>query len=147
MPVAAFRRLADWLHSDGGTIEATLAFGRDADGRRVLHGELAGELEVVCQRCLTPFRLPIRRALEAVLVETEAEAGLLPEQLEAVVVGERRGLHTIDLLEDELILALPLVPRCGDFGNVCAPAAELLVSEGPARAAGDGDGDRDGDEC
>lgn len=137
VPVSAFRRLGEWLHSDTGTIEVRLRFAHDDAGRRVLQGELSGELGLVCQRCLTPFALPLDRSLDLVLVETEAEAALVPEELESLVVGEHRGVHTTDLLEDELILALPLVPRCGDYGNACVPATELLASEGVTREPDD----------
>jgi len=137
LPVSTLRRLGDWLHSREGTIDVQLHFGRDEAGRRVMQGRLGGELQLVCQRCLTPFALPVARPVDLVLVETEAEAGLLPEELEPLVVGENRGVHTVDLLEDELILALPLVARCGDFGHACEPATELLASEGVTRAPDD----------
>lgn len=137
LPVSTLRRLGGWLHSDEGMIAVRLRFGRDEGGRRVMQGRLDGELQLVCQRCLAPFALPIGRPLDLVLVETEAEAGLVPEELEPLVVGEKRGVHTVDLLEDELILALPLVPRCGDFGHACEPATELLASEGVSRTPGD----------
>lgn len=129
VPVSAFRRLGGWLHADTGNIEATLRFGRDAGGRHVLRGDFRGRLELVCQRCLTPFALPIERELDLVLVESLAAADLLPEGLEPLVVDERRAMHTVDLLEDDLILALPLVPRCSDGGHECEAAVELLVSE------------------
>ncbi len=129
IPVAAFRRLGTWLHADSGTIEAILRFERDPGGRRVLRGSMRGELELLCQRCLRPFALPIDREFRLVLVESAAEADLLPDELEPLVVDQRRGMHTVDLLEDELILALPLVPRCGHGGHECEAAVEVLVSE------------------
>lgn len=129
VPVSAFRRLSAWLHADGGDIQAALRFERDAGGRHILRGELRGQLELVCQRCLSPLVLPIERELELVLVESLAAADLLPDGLEPLVVDERRAMHTVDLLEDELILALPLVPRCSDAGHDCHAAVELLVSE------------------
>lgn len=130
VPVSAFRRLGAWLHADEGDIQATLRFGRDAAGRHVLRGEFRGQLELVCQRCLSPFALPIEHELDLVLVESLAAADLLPEGLEPLVVDERQSMHTVDLLEDELILALPLVPRCSDSGRECHAVVELLVSEG-----------------
>jgi len=138
LPVSAFHRLSQWLDSDEGTVEVRLRFTHDEAGRRVMRGRLSGDLQLVCQRCLAPFVLPVERSLDLVLVQTEAEAAQVPEALDSLVVGEQRGVHVVDLVEDELILALPLVPRCGDFGNACEPAAELLVSEGPADESGNG---------
>lgn len=129
VPVSAFQRLGGWLHADEGDIQATLRFERDAGGRHVLRGEFRGQLVLVCQRCLSPFALPIEHELDLVLVESLAAADLLPEGLEPLVVDEQRAMHTVDLLEDELILALPLVPRCSDAGHDCRVPVELLVSE------------------
>ena len=137
VPVSAFKRLGHWLHTDGGAIEALLRFERGEGGRQILHGSMQGQVELVCQRCLSPFVLPIEREFELALVESVAAADLLPEGLEPLLVDPRRGMHTVDLLEDELILALPLVPRCGDAGHDCEAAIELLVSEEQAEPFAD----------
>ena len=129
LPVAAFKRLGHWLHGDSGAIETVLRFERGEGGRQILRGSMQGRVELVCQRCLSSFLLPIEREFHLVLVESMAEADLLPEELEPLLIDPRRGVHTVDLLEDELILALPLVPRCGEGGHECEAAIELLVSE------------------
>jgi len=128
MPVEAFERLADALHSRTGELEVSLRFGRTEAGRDVLQGRVTGELELVCQRCLAPYGLPVDIALDLVLVESEAEAETLPEEQDALVVGGRRSMHTVDMVEDDLILALPLVPRCGR-GSACVAAVEILDSD------------------
>ncbi|MDZ7748570.1 MAG: YceD family protein [Halofilum sp. (in: g-proteobacteria)] len=128
VPIESFERLADALHSREGTLEAELAFGHDDAGRRVLHGRLRGALELVCQRCLAPYPLAVDVDVALVLVENEAEADTLPDELDALVVGTRRSMHTVDMLEDDLILELPIVPRCNDAA-ACRPAVELLDSE------------------
>lgn len=128
VPVESFERLADALHSREGDLEATLQFGRDGDGQRTLRGRIRATLELVCQRCLAPYALEVDLDLDLVLVASEAEAETLPQEQDAVVVGDQRAMHTVDMLEDDVILALPLVPRCGD-PEACRPAAELLDSE------------------
>lgn len=128
VPVEAFRRLAGWLHASEGVLEVALRFGRDEAGRHVLEGRLRGELELLCQRCLAPYRLPVDLELALVLVDSEAAADSLPEELDALVVDAQRSMHTVDMIEDDLILALPLVPRC-ERGAACVPAVELLDSE------------------
>lgn len=128
VPIESFERLADALHSREGDLEAVLRFGRDEDGRRSLRGQVQGALQLVCQRCLAPYAFAVDLDLALVLVDSEAEADALPEELDALVVGDRRSMHTVDMIEDDLILALPIVPRCGD-ADACRPAVELLDSE------------------
>ncbi len=128
VPVASFERLGSALHSREGEIEVALRFGHDEQGRRILTGTLAGALQLECQRCLTPYALPIDLELALILVESESDAEMLPEELDALVVGDRRSMHTVDMLEDDLILALPIVPRCASEAH-CEPAVELLDSE------------------
>ncbi len=128
VPIASFERLGGALHSHEGEIEARLHFGHDDQGRRILTGSLAGALQLECQRCLSPYALPIDLELALILVDSDSEAETLPEELDALVVGERRSMHTVDMLEDDLILALPIVPRCASEAH-CKPAVELLDSE------------------
>lgn len=128
VPIAAFERLAPSLHSREGELDAVLRFGQDDAGRRTLHARVTGALELVCQRCLAPCELEVDADMAVVLVESEAEAEALPEELDALIVGGQRSMHTVDMIEDELILGLPLVPRCADDA-VCRPAVELLDSE------------------
>lgn len=135
VPVEAFRRLAGWLHASEGALTVSLRFGRDDAGRHVVQGRIRGTLELLCQRCLVPYRLPVDLEPTLVLVTSEAAADALPGDLDALVVDARRSMHTVDMIEDELILALPLVPRCERAGE-CAPAVELLDSEALEAAAG-----------
>ena len=128
LPIESFERLGPSLHSREGALDATLRFGRDDAGRRVLDGRVRGTLRLVCQRCLEPYAVPVDLELALVLVDSEAEAETLPEELDALVVGSARSMHTVDMLEDDLILALPIVPRCTDEAG-CVPAVELLDSE------------------
>ena len=128
VPLAAFSRLASALESTEGEIEVVLRFGRDDGGRLALEGHVRGSLPLQCQRCLASYSLEVDAPVALVLVESEAEADALPEELDALVVGGQRSMHTVDMIEDELILALPIVPRCGDEA-ACRPAVELLDSE------------------
>jgi len=128
VPIASFERLGGALYSREGEIEVTLRFGHDEQGRRILAGSMAGALQLECQRCLSPYALPIDLELALILVESDSEAETLPEELDALVVGDRRSMHTVDMLEDDLILALPIVPRCTNEAQ-CDPAVELIDSE------------------
>jgi uncharacterized protein len=76
-----------------------------------LHLRVSAEAWATCQRCLLPFRTPIEvdRAFRFVASEGEAEA--LDADSEDDVLALSPSFDLIGLMEDELLLAWPLVPR------------------------------------
>ena len=89
--------------------------GGVASGRPVLRLEVEGYVWLTCQRCLELYQerfalrneLPIARD-EAELARWEADDPLL----DALVADGRLDLAA--LVEDEILLGLPIVPRHGD---------------------------------
>jgi uncharacterized protein len=69
------------------------------------------QVELTCQRCLKPVQehLDIERWIR--FVDTEAEAAELDADSDDDVLALPRHLDARELIEDELLLALPLVPR------------------------------------
>lgn len=100
-------RLA-YLHDDEGSAEVKLAFGTDGQGIRYATGRIRAELHLVCQRCLQPMMFPIDVALRLGLVHPE-EAEQLPDDYEPLVYDEP-AVEVARIVEDELVLALPIVP-------------------------------------
>jgi uncharacterized protein len=97
----------------------------------VVHGTLEAELEVPCARCLEPTKLPVHADLSVLFVPasllkaesgadelTDAEADTLPFNGETVVLD--------DLVRDELLLGVPMIPLCREDcpGMSPAPTAE-----------------------
>ena len=78
-----------------------------------LHVQAHTEVELVCQRCLGPMTLVLDAQRSFRFVRDEEEATRLDEESEDDVLAlPKRGLLDLhELVEDELILALPLVPR------------------------------------
>ena len=76
-----------------------------------LHLTAAASVTLECQRCLQPMREPLHVDRWFRFVATEDEAARLDEESEDDVLVLSRSLDLLDLVEDELILALPLVPR------------------------------------
>lgn len=98
--------------------------------------DLAGRAEVrlQCQRCLQPMNLVLEVERPIRFVDGEDEAARLDEEGEDDVLALGHRLDLRELIEDELILALPLVPRhdtcpqplpvpLGDPGAATLPAA------------------------
>ncbi len=90
-----------------------------------LHLEAETHVHLQCQRCLHTVtdNLMVDRAFR--FVGTDDEADRLDEESEDDVLVLSRSLDVLDLLEDELILALPLVPR----HEVCPEELPTAVGE------------------
>lgn len=69
-----------------------------------------GAVPMTCQRTLRRFMQPIDSDSDVAVVASEREVDGLPENLEPKVVPEGR-LRLVELIEDELLLALPVVAR------------------------------------
>ncbi len=80
-----------------------------------LHLQIDAQVPMTCQRCLRPVALALNVARRIRFVRDEAEAERLDEEGEDDVMSlSPKGLDLKALVEDELILALPLVPRHED---------------------------------
>lgn len=109
IPLRGMRRLGASVLSTEGAVAIKLAFSRDEKGLRYVSGTVAARLSLRCQRCLEPMEVPIVGRVALGVVESEVEGNRLPPELEPLLVGPD-PLSLVELVEDELILALPLVP-------------------------------------
>ncbi len=117
--IAGFARLRDRLAEPGGTAAATAEFG--LQGRwPVARLAVTADVVLTCQRCLGNLRR--RLASQAQLVFADEDAPELPDGHEAVG-GDPRKLDLAALVEDELLLALPIIQQ-HEAGDACElPAA------------------------
>jgi uncharacterized protein len=129
-------RLAEALAEAGGGAQwparFELEFARDGQRRAVARGRVALSLRLVCQRCLGELIVPADCALALGLVRNDAEADELPESLDPWPVGE--SVRPLDLVEDELLLALPQVPMHPP-GACTGPAASQPPESAPGSAS------------
>ena len=108
-PVARFERLTELICNDQGEVAAWLKFGTRA-GAACLDGRVQAELELRCQRCLEPIQQHIESEFRFGLISSEEEAALLPREFEPLLVTDTEQ-SLVELVEDELLLSLPLVAR------------------------------------
>ncbi|SAK76262.1 hypothetical protein AWB78_03366 [Caballeronia calidae] len=93
-----------------------------------------GSVWLTCQRCLQPYsqHLDVDATYRIVATEEEADEFPLDDDEVEVIVGSRQ-FDLVDLIEEELLLSLPLVPK----HNVCPEVHESLLP---------GDADDESDE-
>ncbi len=128
-PIGQFQRFKACLTSESGEVAYQLRFHRDEQGRTLLSGDLRASPQLECQRCLEPMTWELSLSLALVLVRTEVEAERLETTLDVVVAEEGESIHLLDLLEDEMILALPTVAKHADSNCAGLLAAELPESK------------------
>jgi len=105
--LAGMDRLAQTILNQEGQVQVSLNFQRRGS-LTVISGKVVAELELICQRCLKPMNIQVQKDVNLAAVRGEQEAERLPEDLEPVLL-EGDELLIPELVEDELILALPHV--------------------------------------
>lgn len=124
VPLRRFERLLAGALGSEGDVHVKTRFVRDSRGMPHLTGQLETVLSLTCQRCLDAVAIPVTADVDVFLLSDEAYADRLGED-EDYVVFEHGHLDLPELLEDELILALPLVARHED----CEPQIALSEPE------------------
>lgn len=126
IPVVEFKRLGEGLASTSGEIHVRLKFRQGKKHRTLVLGECAGEVEVICQACLEPMTLEIHATIRTLLVPSLDELMALG-QGEDGMVCETELISLVELVEDELIVDLPMVAR--HEGAPCVPVESTAEPE------------------
>ena len=121
VPLSSMPRLREALVDAEGEVAFALEFDRDAMQVPYVELRIDAELPLQCQRSLQRFLLPVQIRQRLGLIRDEADEAALPEGYEALLVPADGRLHPLDLVEDELILAMPVV--------AVAPGAEVVERE------------------
>ena len=126
LPLAAMPRLALSLADSAGDCSYLLEFGRDEFGIAFVLIQAEATLPLICQRTLERFEQPVKIEQRLGLIRDEREESSLPSGYEPVLLPEDARLHPAELIEDELILAVPVVP--------VKPGSEAVEADWPETA-------------
>ncbi len=121
-----FPRLSSMVDELAGDIEVQVSFYRDATGLDVFAGRASVPAVMRCQRCLEPMTVTLSAEFRYAVDPEEVVRLGLEDQFD---VAELNGLGEIllcDIIEDELILSLPIVAR---HPLQDCPAADLLQDQ------------------
>ena len=124
-PPGSFPRLRDLLQGEAGSVEYELRGASDVHGRGRLELRVAATLNLTCRRCLEPVVVRVNEAASLWLARSQAEIDAQPIAVEGPdsIVGSKE-MAVKDLVEDQLLLALPYAPRheeCAAQGSRGAP--------------------------
>jgi uncharacterized protein len=108
--VKNLERLGESLMTPAGEVTVDLQFGIDQQRIRFLKGHCETELTLQCQRCLEPFQYKIVGNFNSAIVGSEEAEKELPESYDPLLIDpENSTLNLQDLVEEELIISLPIV--------------------------------------
>jgi len=110
-------------------VRAVVRFGRE-QGTAVANVEVRATLRPLCQRCLAPMAIEVSSSSHVAVIEHAEAADRVPGEMETFLAPEGR-CDLAALVAEELLLALPIVPRHAE-GAACSVAAGEPA--GPAAA-------------
>lgn len=113
IPVKSMPRLASALISDQGEALIELHVAPDLSRRVVVSGSIQALLQMTCQRCLESAGIAVQASPRLAWVKSDADLEALPPEYDPLVSSDGR-VTVVELVEDELLLALPLVPKHPD---------------------------------
>lgn len=123
--LAEFARLVDRLATPAGAARAELALAVE-EGVVVGDLKVRADVSLTCQRCLGTMQQRLTSESRLAFLDREGPA---PGEREAIV-GDTQRFAVAPLVEDELLLALPLIARHG-AGERCEAPAAALAAEPP----------------
>jgi uncharacterized protein len=109
LPVSSLRRLCEAIKDDRGDVAYELEFGREPFGVPYLAVRAQARLSLECQRTLEIFEHPLDVDVRLGLIGHEREEAGLPAGYEPLLL-ENGTLQPAQVIEDELLLALPAFP-------------------------------------
>ena len=110
-----FPRLRTLLHDDTGSVECELHGVCDELGRHSLDLQVLARLRLTCKRCLEAVGVELREEVTLWLARSQSELDAQPltaEGPDGIVATKDMAVR--DLVEDQLLLALPYAPRHDD---------------------------------
>lgn len=110
IPLKQMKRLVSALSSAEGEVFVDVEFSVDINQVTIVAGKIHTDTKLICQRCMEEMELPIALDFQLAFVKSEAEMERLPEGYEATLI-DNTTMMLSDIIEDEILLALPPIPK------------------------------------
>ncbi|HEY0268758.1 MAG TPA: YceD family protein [Methyloradius sp.] len=131
IPLLQFSRFKDVLASDQGELDCHLLGNVASDNRLELALSVKGVLRLICQRCLEPFDFNLDITSRFIVVNDESDIPSEEDDLEDYdyLVADPK-MQLFELIEDEVLLALPLAPK--HAGEDCGADSMIAALKKPS---------------
>lgn len=124
VPLSVFARVCEGAVHPQGEVSVKCRFYRDSQHLIVLEADLQTVVPLECQRCLNAVETNIDTHMQLWLLFSEEQADRLADDADYLVLDEDGRISLVDVLEDELILSLPLVALHED----CEVQADVMIT-------------------
>ncbi|TFH68939.1 hypothetical protein E3W66_03060 [Gammaproteobacteria bacterium LSUCC0057] len=126
-------RFAQAVTAIESDLTARVEFALNASRKPCVSGQLQIAAAVPCQRCLESVTIAIAAEFAVEVVWNEEQAASIVKRADSWIVAERQA-SLLELLEDELLLALPVVSY-HDEGQCASDLRQLLQADNEQPAA------------
>ena len=126
-------RIAESVVSVDSDVQASLSFNIDNQRLAVIDGHADVVVTLMCQRCGKPFEHQVHATFCFSPVVNDEQAEALPEAYEPVDVDEFGEVDLLAMVEDEIILSLPIAP-VHDSEHCEVSEADMVFGELPEEA-------------
>jgi uncharacterized protein len=109
--IAELPRLLDILENPQGILSYAVQGGVDKQGTHFLDVSVTGQGQLRCQRCLDGLDYPVQLETRLLLRDQPSLDALEDEEEEYDSILVDIHLNVLDLLEDEILLSLPIAPK------------------------------------
>ncbi|MBS7326845.1 MAG: DUF177 domain-containing protein [Thiopseudomonas sp.] len=121
-----FARLGELVTRADGEVNVSLSFLRDEQKLVVMQMSLSTEVAMLCQRCLEEALLPVEGEYSYVVIRPGSDTSLIPQEYDIIELDDE-PLDVRALVEEELLLCLPIVPKHPD--DACAHPQGYVEAE------------------
>lgn len=127
-PLAEMTRLLEMLENPQGALSYTVRGGISSFGVPLLDVSMAGQVQLCCQRCLNVMDYPISLEERLLLRDQASLDALGDDEEEFDSILAEAHLDVLNILEEEILLSLPIAPR-HESGDCMVAAKENRQGE------------------
>ena len=107
--ISDLARVSEIASNKTDKININLSFYLDNDKTPCIDGIIALDIVLICQRCLEELNISLKVRFNLAFVRNEKQGEELDSNYEIYVIEEEE-LATHDLISDEILLSIPMVP-------------------------------------